>query len=43
MKEYASQNRLHKDTAKEYGLKTTKWRHDLEKIYKFVSNVLEKL
>lgn len=44
MKEYASQNLLpYKDAAKEFGLETTKWRHDLEKIYECVPYVLEKL
>lgn len=44
MIEYASKNRLpYKDTAKEFGLETTKWRHDLEKIYDCVPYVLEKL
>lgn len=44
MKDYASQNRLpYKDTAKEFGLKTIKWPLHLEKIYKGVPEVLEKL
>ena len=44
MIEYASKNRLpYKDTAAEFGLETTKWRHDLEKIYDRVPYVLEKL
>lgn len=44
MKEYASQNLLpYKDAVKEFGLETTKWRHDLEKIYKCVPYILENL
>lgn len=44
MRQYAAQNRLpYKDTAAEFGLETTKWRHDLEHIYECVPHVLGEL
>lgn len=44
MIELVSQNRLpYKDAAKEFGLKTIKWPKHLEKVYKDVPELLEKL
>lgn len=44
MIELASQNRLpYKDAAKEFGLETIKWPKHLEKVYKGVPELLEKL
>ena len=44
MVELAAQNRLpYKDAAKEFGLQTIKWPRHLEKLYKDVPKLLEKL